>query len=314
MSNETDPSRRHNRLSDPRFEEQGTIVLPYLFRRFDALNEAERSFTGDGNSALQGDDAATPYESVSDLVASHFAVAMDQLHAVKLAVESGREAGHLYILPMSMYTLIRSAFETIGTGIWLLSPSARDERVLRALQLTYDHRQSVHTVAAELGDSEDAGFDRMTKRVEQLRDARPGLRGRSVKKLKTVTDRLDSIPGRLPDLFLPPLTLWRMSSGLAHGNNAMIRSILEHEQVTDFRNGHGQFRLTSSVGVLAMFYMSALQMVEGLLALHALRNRALPRPPRPARWVGRFGPAYLTLPSCEAPPQTVITAHVTETT
>ncbi len=313
MSNETNSPRRRNQLSDPKFEEQGAIALPYLFRRFDALNEPERSFVGEGNSALQGDDAATPYEPVSDLVASHFAVAMDQLHAVKLAVESGREAGQLNILPMSMYTLIRSAFETIGTAIWLLSPPSRDERVLRALQLTYDHRQSVRTVAAELGDSEDPGFDRMASRMEQLRDARPGLRGRSLR-LKTVTQRLDAIPSRLPDLFMPPLTLWRMSSGLAHGNNAMIRFVLEHEQVTDFRNGRGQFRLTSSVGVLALFYMSALQMVDGLLALHALRNRAPTRPPSPALWVGLFGPAYLTLPSCETPPLTVITANVTETT
>lgn len=55
-------------------------------------------------------------------MASHFAVATDQLHAVKLAVESGRDDGHMNILPMAMYTLIRSTIETIGTAIWLLSP------------------------------------------------------------------------------------------------------------------------------------------------------------------------------------------------
>lgn len=308
MSSDSAPPRRSSWQSDPRFEQQGAAALYYLFRRFDTLNESQWSFAGNGGSSLQGDDAATPYESVSDLIASHFAVATDQLHAVKLAVESGQEEGHLNILPMAMYTLIRSAVETTGTAIWLLAPSSRDERVLRALQLTYEHRRNLHTIAEEMGDTEDAGFERMTSRVEQLRDARPGLRGRSVKKLKTVTDRLDGIATLVPELAMPPLTLWRMASGLAHGNNAVIRSILEHEQISDFVDGHGNFRLTSSVGVLATFYLSALQMLDGLLVMHRLRNEPLPHPPIATLWQGKWGAGYLTIPSCQTPPSTVITA------
>lgn len=285
--------------------------MHHLFRRFEVLNEIKRSFAGERNSALQGDDTAAPYEPVSDLVASHFAVATDQLHAVKLAVESGRNDSHMHVLPVAMYTFIRSAVETIGTAIWLLSPSSRDERVLRALQLIYDHRRNLRTIATEMGDTEDAGFDRMSRRVEQIRDARPGLRGRSLKKLKTVTERLDAIAGLLPDLFMPPLTLWRMASGLAHGNNAIIRSILEHEQIGDFKDGHGEFKLTSSVGVLSTFYMSALQMLDRLLALHELRNRALPKAPAVTLWQGRWGSAYLSVSSCQTPATADIAAYVT---
>lgn len=253
----------------------GLRLLQASFRRLDTLEALLVGLDTATGSALDGDRAAQPFQPVADHVIGCLSVATDHLRGVQVTVEdSGGK-----ILPLAMYTLIRSAYEASGTALWLLAPKARDERIWRSMQLTWDSRRQVRSVQTQLGEPEDAGFTRMEHRLEELRNGRDGLRGRALKRsdITSVTARLNDIASCVPDLVMPPLVLWQMASGIAHGNTAMVRQVLEREQVTPYENGSTSFRMTTSVISLAMFYTAALDMTDRVVMAFNTRNG---RPPR----------------------------------
>ncbi|MBF4622604.1 hypothetical protein [Clavibacter sp. VKM Ac-2542] len=260
-----------NRESDDR----SAVGMRFLLHSFTRLTTAEaqsHALTVQPRSSLAGDRDAGLYNPLPDQVQGLLAVALDHLRAVQVTVEdSGGK-----ILAMPLFTLVRSAYESAGTGLWLLQPASRDERLLRSMQLTWDNRRQVRTMITERGGdpSKDEGFTRMDRRLTELLTARPGLEGAALKDLANVTTRLRSIGVLLPQLVMPPLVLWQIASGIAHGNHAMMHSALERRQLTPFVNGSADFEVTSSVVLVAMFYDAALTMVETLLELHAARSRA----------------------------------------
>lgn len=259
----------HARESDE-LASLGLQLLQASFRRLDTLEALLVGLDTAAGSALDGDRAAQPFQPVADHVIGCLSVATDHLRGVQVTVEdSGGK-----ILPLAMYTLIRSAYEAAGTALWLLAPTARDERIWRAMQLTWESRRQVRSVRTQLGESEDAGFTRMEHRLEELRNRRGSLRGRTLKRsdITSVTARLDDIASFVPDLVLPPLVLWQMASGIAHGNTAMMRQVLEHEQVTPYRNGSASFTMTASVTSLAMFYAAALDLTDRVVTAFNTRN------------------------------------------
>jgi hypothetical protein len=137
-------------------------------------------------------------------------VALDHLHAFKLIVVDGEE-----VLPLAMYTLVRSAYEAVGTALWFLNPASPDERVLRSLKLTRENRRLVHVVM-EKSDREDPGRDMASASLERDRDSRASLVGADLRRVATVNSRLEEIAPLVPDLFLTPLALQQTSSGMAH--------------------------------------------------------------------------------------------------
>lgn len=245
----------------------GFRILQREFRRFEKIMKRADSLEVVAGSALAGDRNAAQYNPVPDLIQVSLNVALDHLHALQVSTE---ESGGK-ILAMSSYTLIRTAFEAAGTGLWILQPSSRDKRLLRAMQLTYDNRRQLRTVQAELGKP-DPGFDRMHARLREQMEERPGLADESEKSLPPVTERLKSISPMLPDLRFPPLTFWRMASGIAHGNSSMMIGVLEREQLSPSIGRSATYQVTSSVISIATFYKAALDTIEALVDLYDSRN------------------------------------------
>lgn len=132
---------------------------------------------------------------------------------------------------------------------------------------------------------DDQGFIYMERRVGEMIDARDGIRGLRIGRntnaekgtvsLDSVTDRLEAIGASLPDLVFSPLVLWQMTSGIAHGNSAMMRNVLEKRQLGTFVDGSAAFELTTSIVALAMFYSAALNMIEPLLNQYERRNQPI---------------------------------------
>lgn len=250
--------------------QRGLRYLQQGFRRLDALERRGAQFAVQARSSLAGDRDATPYNPIPDQVHQLLAVASDHLRAVQFTVE---ETGGK-VPAMALFTLVRSAYEAAGTAMWLLHPKRRDDRVLRSLQVTLENRRQVHTAGTELGDS-DPGFERTKGRLDEIRLRREGLRDIAIGRITGVTERLRSIGVLVPDLVFEPLLLWRLASGIAHGNTAMLQQVLERHQVSGFEDGSAAFRVTTSVVTISVFYAAALDLVERLLELVDERNCAL---------------------------------------
>jgi len=265
---ELDPS--HNTREPEDEAKRGLTFLQMGFRRLDMIEVRVASLVVRNHSSLAGDRDAAPYNPVPDQVNGLLSTATDHLRGVQVTVE---ESGGK-ILAMSLFTLVRSAYEATGTGLWLLHPSSRDLRIHRSMQLTWDNRRQVRSVMTELGKdpAEDVGFTRMEYRLNELRMAREGLRDKELKGLESVTGRLKSVATLTPDLIFPPIVLWQMASGIAHGNSAMFQNVLEREQLTPFTTGSASFKVTTSVVSIAMFYDAALTLVDRLINQYESRN------------------------------------------
>ncbi|MBT1681906.1 hypothetical protein [Curtobacterium flaccumfaciens] len=266
----SDHERARNTRESDEDAQRGLRFLQLGFARLTALEQRIESLDVTERSSLDGDRAATRYNPIPDQLVGLLVAATDHLRAVQVTVEdSGGK-----ILAMALFTLIRSAIEMSGTGLWILEPKSRDDRVLRSFALTWDNRRQVRSVKTELGHdpAKDAGFNRMQARVEQLIDERPRIKGTRISKVDSVTGRLGSISGLVPDLVEPPLILWQMASGIAHGNTSMMQGVLEQKQLSPFVGGSASFELTTSVVTLAMFYDAALTLVARLVEMYDARN------------------------------------------
>jgi hypothetical protein len=258
---------QHDRQEAPEHEELGRRALARSFARYDTLTARVEALAVSAGSSIAGDRSATPYSSVPDQVHASLSVALDHLHAFKIIVADGGA-----VLPFTMFTLVRSSYEAAATALWLLRPTSRDDRVLRSLKLARDNRRQVHNVMEKSG-REDPGWDRVIAALERDRDGRQALVGVKLNPVLSVTDRLVEIGPLFPNLFLTPLALWQTSSGMAHGNNAMMLLLLDRERVGQVQHGGADYRVTTSLLVVAAYFDAALEMIEAALDLWASRNR-----------------------------------------
>lgn len=274
----------------------GLQDLKRAFRRYDSLVARANVLDVDEGSSLAGDRDASGYMPVPDLVENTLGVALDHLHALKVSVEGSGGA----LLAMASFTLIRTAYEATGTGLWVLQPNSRDERLLRSRRLLRDNRRQVRTLRHEAG-SEDPGFVVVEGKLRNAIDARPIIEGQPLNQVDSVTSRLAAIAGMVPDLHLPPLALWRQASGVAHANSYMQIAVLELERRISLPGGVVEVDVTSSHVKVARFYNDALTMVQALLDLYDLRNTSYQRSPseqeRPCGISRQGRPVYLPIRS-----------------
>lgn len=200
----------------------------YSSRLRAAANHAERLLKEvDGlavsrGSSLAGDDAATTTDPLSFQVVGLLNVAIDNLNSIRLIVV---DAGSLPVY--SFQTLLRSAIECVGLALWMLGPTARDERILRAVQTTYESRRDHRALLAELDIGRTAGRTESERDFEDLLQAlreRPAIVGRSLRP-PSISARL-----RLAEEFLTrrsadTLTLvlrWKVASAVTHARRHTI--------------------------------------------------------------------------------------------
>lgn len=268
--NDADASGAYDNREADEDAERGLLFLQFGFARRDRLDSRYQQLELSPRSSLAGDEAAAPYNSVPDQIVNLLGTALDHLHGLQVSVESSGGA----LLAMSSFTLIRSAIEAAGTGLWLLQPVARDERLLLAMRLTRDNRRQLRSVLTDLGKS-DPGFEVVDQRLKDQLAGRPELAGADLTKVESVTERLRSIATMVPPGHHPPLVIWRMASGIAHGNTSMMTAVLERQQTEAFDGRSASFNVTSSFVTVSMFYDAALDMIEALLDLFDRRNESI---------------------------------------
>jgi hypothetical protein len=144
-------------------QETATLRLVNVFRAVDLWLERQATQTGEPppRSSLGEIDRRTAPYQVSHKVRGLLSSAVDHLHALK----------HLTVEARALHrcapTLIRPALENACVAVWLLSPSRRNDRIIRRLRLQcadFNDGHKMHVLLAETQDSEW-----LTSRVEKLR-------------------------------------------------------------------------------------------------------------------------------------------------
>lgn len=258
-----------NRRETPEDEQLALDALAEAWEFVEELNAAFDSWEVMPGTAFAGDDRATPYEPLSHQIRSNWNVAFDNLRTVRLVLSSGQTPIFAH------FGLVRNAIEAIGVALWTLGPSSRDDRLIRVLRVSLEDRKDAHSLRmVHTGVArEDATFpedDAVRRRLEQIRDDRPGLRNESLR-IESITDRLTQAQAYVGEFDSSILFIWKLTSGFAHGRRSTMRAVLDRQILTMDSLGV-TMRLTSNLGVLAGLYKSTVHYLVELLSIVNSRN------------------------------------------
>lgn len=129
----------------------------------------------------------------------------------------------------AIYALVRATLESAGLAMWLIEPSKRHERIHRALRLGFQSAQGGSglvelTMAAEVITEEKSRSAQRHADLNRFKDQLGALRQLTLKPPPAISKVLDSLsPLRGPATgqvnLASPLAVWKMCSGLLHGDS-----------------------------------------------------------------------------------------------
>lgn len=225
-------------------------------------------------SSLAGDDReAHPFE-VSQAIRHILNVTIDQLHGVKVAV-CDSQVQHLGVST----TLARAALENGATGLWILGPSNRNERIERVLRWHSRNYQDLAKFLETIQGGNPALGSSAIDGLAQIRDVaeRRGIDPKVAANGYPVT-RPISGGGQYTDL--PVFSDWQIASGFAHGRPWAHQGFLNRERIDSGATDHRVFRTSPRDDMTIYFPLQALHLLGELLRLRD-RRAGLPMLPRP---------------------------------
>ncbi|WP_438854366.1 hypothetical protein [Agromyces sp. M3QZ16-3] len=223
---------------------RGMAVLERIGLRMHGLEDLSRPSPG---SILAVEDQLVPYEPASHLVRHYDGVARDNLQAVTdvalAALEDPRNSG----LPsFALYSQLRGSIEATGWAHWLILPSPKAKRLLRAMQITYGHAEDFGDTIRNLGL--EFPSEARKERLIQIKDEIPQLRQRKLTRPPTTTAMLRESGSILPPHPLSALNAWKLCSGMAHGSRPVVYNLSERRQLAG-PDEHGSVALQLQVRI-----------------------------------------------------------------
>jgi hypothetical protein len=204
-------------------------------------------------SALTGDDRAVLPYSVSYVATASLSSAIDHLHALKSLVWDAR-----LLHTSAPATLARSAIENSVTGLWVISPDRRDERVSRSLRwYAQDARDKDRALAGRGPQNAEEKLDRF----RSIADAR-GISSTKAVSRFTITEAFEDLRNAGCEV---PEFEWRIASGFAHGRSWASMGLLERDELPLGDEHNVVLRLTNSDQMALFFTLRALHSIERLL-------------------------------------------------
>jgi hypothetical protein len=206
-------------------------------------------------SPLAGDDRASAPYQVSHAVWMALSHATDNLHAFRMAtVSGGPQHYNLTTRPYGAYPNLRASMENSSAALWMLSPASRNERLLRRFRWYLADGKSRDAVVGLLGPR--TGNTNYTDRVADLQ---PLVAGRDID-LTACKNRprfaeivREAAPRALFDADGAE-AIWRILSGMTHGDMWASLSISDAERLAETADGGVMsMRLTTPVDRLASF-------------------------------------------------------------
>ncbi|NYI59141.1 hypothetical protein [Cellulomonas soli] len=216
-------------------------------------------------SPLAVDDAALGAYPLSHGVSMATGVAMDHLEAIRSLVQ---DAGVTH--PWAEHTLLRAAFESACTALWLIGPDDAGERRHRRLRQVWNDADESRKARTKHNVERPSGRTRDEIEASILALA-PDERSVSHWTYLDVVRGAALHIGQQPDFFE---LVWRAQSGLAHGKSWATLAMLEREEATGASDGEVSIRLTTSVEQLAPAAAMTLNIVRRAWALSETRGRS----------------------------------------
>jgi len=167
-------------------------------------------------SSLAGDDMATDPHQISHSALRCLGVAVDHMQALRDLILKGQ------VLPIhACYTLLRAALENAATVVWLLGPTARNDRVTRQLRNTWANAVNGERVRALIanGDPYESSLPKVRSRIKALAAARQISTASAMSSVGT--ESIVAAAQRHLGWEADPgvgVVVWRMCSGIAHGD------------------------------------------------------------------------------------------------
>jgi len=204
-------------------------------------------------SAFTGDDkGASPY-SVTYVVDACLASAIDHLHALKALVWDAR-----LLHTSAPATLARSAIENSATGLWVISPDARNERISRSLRWFVQDARDRNRATQHIGPT---GMEDALQRLRAVA-VRRGIAPRAIIEPLNITNMFADLKagGREAAEFE-----WRLASGFAHGRSWASMGFLQREELQLGDEDNVVLRMTNSDEMALYFALKGLHSIELLL-------------------------------------------------
>jgi len=233
---------------------------------------------------MADDDLSTPYAPLSFNAMSLDATATDHVGTLQnfIAATSGG------IPTMAGYTLIRTSIEASSIALWLMGGGTKDKRIMNTLRLILDNRVDNEKFSKRMGKTDLQKNERVRRRLNAVKDARPSLRKSTIQPMPTATSIIEGAQKHVKKRAeYTGIQTWIACSGIAHANYGTSLMLLERKQVGLGAPSSGTFHMTSSVSVLSLMFEVAIDFIEASRLIYETRSRsqraATPSPGPPLR-------------------------------
>lgn len=262
---------------NPELDALALKAWPDVIRVIDALvDRAERGGL-DGvrpRTSLATDDARTSPFQTSHAVQMLVNAAIDNLHGVRHLIwgPRGEWTGEPVIHQAAHYVLARGAIENAAAALWILAPASRADRVTRTLRW---HAQNVIDQVNALAEISEAEQPDLAKRLDRLAEIGTAALGSEPPRLRrgyTATETLRHATALDTQASMPPIFVWRLCSGFAHGRPWASLSFQEIEKHPTVDPDVFAARVTSDLTRALLAPKAGLHLLERVIKLYNVRN------------------------------------------
>ncbi|WP_444663521.1 hypothetical protein ACT17Q_15365 [Cellulomonas sp. CW35] len=247
-------------------EEEAAALLQQLFSSLEAAEARCDAFTVRAGSILEGDDRATAYDPISFQVRYLFVAAFDYTGALRRTLED-------HGMPVvAVYPLVRAALEAAAQVLWLTTGGTRSKRVFRALQRVWDGAKLCDEALRHLDPTSRPLLPELRERLDGLLAA-AGAGQRSLDRTPpSMTDIVIDAGRHFQTGRLRPIDVWRLCSSMAHANRSVSLAVLESRQVGPGNDLGGEYVMTTSYRVVAVFVSVLAELIGAALDAQDQRN------------------------------------------
>lgn len=245
-----------------------------IVRALEPLDEWLKYIDPDGprpaslkGSSLIGDDAATQPYHISHAAWRGLSISIDHLYTARLTIAAG-------VLPTySGFTVLRAAMENAATAVWLLSPSNRNERILRRLRLANTDMIQFDRLATLMNSVQPRTLQQRQSDLKQIAAAR-NIPDAFIKKGLGYEEIVETAGAATPMTAIVCKVVWKSCSAVAHGDMSTLLGMIEHEQIGLDGN---IVRSSASAPVNTLALMTALTVGMTRKAISLYEGRRKPR-------------------------------------
>lgn len=269
--------------SDPLWPEIDVLaqrLVPRVLQQIDTLAEqaaAIGNWTVPSGTSLAADDRATrPYQA-SHAIQACLIAGIDNLNGLRYMMFGPPDVKNrdVTIHQAAHYLLARGAIENFATGLWMIMPKSRPERLTRTMRWHAQNIRDMHSALDPL--PVEATFTTREEKLEALETVLISATGGVPPRFRhgyTATEvvRFADTVSPTESKLLSTESIWRLCSGFAHGRPWANLGFLAREELPTNDPDILHARLTSDLPRALMAPQHALKLCTALLSAYNRRS------------------------------------------